>query len=86
MDIFDLLFIALFFAAVVSLITAGVAALIGRRARALRILRVLGVSAALYFGIVCMVSAATPRGLECRRSAVLRRLVHIRGRRGTRPR
>jgi hypothetical protein len=61
MNISDLLFIALFLAAVVSLITAGVAALLGNRARAIRVLCVMGVSAAIYLGIVCIVSAATPR-------------------------
>jgi hypothetical protein len=61
MDIFDLLFIALFLTAVISLLTAGVSALLGRRARALRILQVLGVCTGIYFAIVCIVSAATPR-------------------------
>jgi hypothetical protein len=61
MNIFDLLFIALFLSAVVSLATAGVAAARGKRASALRILRILGVGATIYFGIVCIVSAATPR-------------------------
>ncbi len=60
MNIFDLLFIVLLLAAVVSLASAGIAAACGKRASALRILRILGVSAAIYFGIVCMVSAATP--------------------------
>jgi hypothetical protein len=60
MNIFDLLFIALFLSAVASLAAAGVAAARGKRAAALRILRILGVSAAIYFGIVCIVSAATP--------------------------
>jgi hypothetical protein len=61
MNIFDLLFIALFVSAVVCLAAAGIAAARGRRASALRILRILGVSAVIYFGIVCIVSAATPR-------------------------
>jgi hypothetical protein len=61
MDIFDLLFIALFLATVVSLFAAGIAALRKRRASALKTLRVLGVSAGIYMAIVCIVSAATPR-------------------------
>jgi hypothetical protein len=51
----------LFLTALFSLLSAGVAALHGRRARALRTLRVLGVCAAIYLAIVCIVSAATPR-------------------------
>ena len=61
MDIFDLLFIALFLATVISLVAAGVAALGKRRASALRILRVLGVTLAFYMAIVCIVSTATPQ-------------------------
>jgi hypothetical protein len=61
MNIFDLLFIALFLTAVASLLAAGVAALRGKRTSALHILRVLGAGAAIYFAIVCVVSAATPR-------------------------
>jgi hypothetical protein len=61
MDIFDLVFIALFLATVVSLIAAGIAALRRRRSTARRILLTLGVSAAIYMSIVCVVSAATPR-------------------------
>jgi hypothetical protein len=61
MNIFDLIFIALFLSAVASLMAAGGAAARGKRASALHILRTLGVCAAVYFGIVCIVSAATPR-------------------------
>jgi hypothetical protein len=61
MDIFDLLFIALFLTSIVSLLASGIAAIRGNRKRALRILRVIGTSAAIYFGIVCIVSVATPR-------------------------
>lgn len=61
MNIFELLFIALFLSAFASLVAAGGAALRGRRASAMRILRVLGICAALYFGIVWIVSATTPR-------------------------
>jgi len=60
MNIFDLLFIALFLTAAASLLAAAVAGLRGRRSQALRILRVLGVCAGIYLGIVCIVSAATP--------------------------
>ncbi len=61
MNIFDLLFIGLFLAAAASLLAAGVACISGRRVRALRILGVLGACAAIYFSIVCIVSAATSR-------------------------
>jgi hypothetical protein len=60
MNIFDLLFIVLFLAAVISLVAAGIAAIRKRRANAQRILLTLGVSAAIYMVIVCVVSAATP--------------------------
>ncbi len=61
MDVFDLIFIVMFLAATTSLVAAGVAALRGRRAGALRVLRVLGVCAGIYLAIVCIVSAATMR-------------------------
>ncbi|HUK31562.1 MAG TPA: hypothetical protein VLV89_10645 [Candidatus Acidoferrum sp.] len=61
MNLFDLLFIALFLSAIVSLAAAGIAAARGKRASALRTLRILGVCAAVYFAIVFIVSAATPR-------------------------
>jgi hypothetical protein len=61
MTIFDLLFIVVFFVAVVMLVLAGVAALRGRRARAIAISRWLGIFAGLYLGIVILVSLASPR-------------------------
>jgi len=61
MNLFDLLFIGLFLTAVISLLTSGVAAIRGKRESAKRILIVLGVCAGIYMGIVCVVSALTPR-------------------------
>jgi len=61
MTIFDLLFIAVFFASIGSLITAAVVALRGRRARALGILRRLAVSAIAYLAIVVLVALFSPQ-------------------------
>jgi hypothetical protein len=61
MDIFDLLFIALFLSGLVALGAAGVAALQGKRSRANRILCGTAISAAIYMGIVCVDSYATPQ-------------------------
>src|SRR5579871_6086640 len=61
MTIFDLLFIVVFFAVIVMLVLAGVAALRGRRARAIAISRWLGIVAGLYLGIVILVSLISPR-------------------------
>jgi hypothetical protein len=60
-DLFDLLFIFLFLASIVALVTAGVAAIQGRRLRARRILLGVAISAAIYMGIVCVDSFATPQ-------------------------
>src|SRR5476649_1482844 len=59
MTIFEPLFILLFLATVVTLITATVAALRGQRPRALRILRRLAIGAAFYFAVVLIVAAAS---------------------------
>jgi hypothetical protein len=61
MTIFDLLFIVVFFAAVVMLLLAGLAALRGRRARAIAISRWLGSLVGIYLGIVILVSLASTR-------------------------
>jgi hypothetical protein len=59
MRIFDLLFIALVLLFVVTLITAAIAAVRGRRAQALRVLRRLAFGVAIYMAIVLVVSAMT---------------------------
>ncbi len=61
MTLFDLLFLALALAAIATLAAAALAALRGHRARALLLLRRLGIAAALYLGVVLLVSLATPR-------------------------
>src|ERR1022692_757832 len=61
MSIFDLLFIVVFLASVATLVTAGVFALRGRGARAIRILRIYAVCAAVYLGVVVISSAFWPR-------------------------
>ncbi|HXM40259.1 MAG TPA: hypothetical protein VN924_03355 [Bryobacteraceae bacterium] len=61
MTIFDLLFIAIFLATVVTLLSAAFLALRGRGARALAILRRLGICAAAYLGIVAIASVFWPR-------------------------
>jgi hypothetical protein len=61
MTIFDLLFAVLFLTGVGSLTVASIAAVRGRRARALTIARRVGVVAALYFGVVIVVSAFSPQ-------------------------
>jgi hypothetical protein len=61
MTIFEPLFLLLFMATVVALLTAAVAALRGRRPRALRILRRLAIGAGAYFAAVLLVAFfATP--------------------------
>jgi hypothetical protein len=60
MTLFDLFFIAVFFAAVGMLVLAGVAVLRGRRAAAIATLRRLGVFVGVYLGIVILVSLASP--------------------------
>ncbi len=57
---FDLLFLALAAAAFFGLGAAAVAAVRGRGARSLTILRRMGVVAALYFGVLILVSALAP--------------------------
>ncbi len=57
MTIFDLLFIVLFFTTLGTLIAAAVAALRGRRARALAILGRLALGAVAYIGIVYLATA-----------------------------
>jgi hypothetical protein len=61
MTIFDLLFITVFFGAVGMLVVAGLAALRGRRTRALAILGRLGLLVGVYLGIVMVVSLVSPR-------------------------
>jgi hypothetical protein len=61
MTVFDLLFIAVFVGTMVILVLAGLAAIRGRRARALAWLRRLGVMASVYLGIVILVSLVSPR-------------------------
>lgn len=63
MTIYDLLFIILFLTSVVTLAVAALAALRGRRPRAMTILRRYAIGAAIYFGIVIIVSLAAPRQL-----------------------
>jgi hypothetical protein len=57
MTVFDLLFIALFLAAVGTLLVAAVSAVRGRRARALAILRRLAICTVAYLGVVYMATA-----------------------------
>jgi hypothetical protein len=61
MTLFDLLFLILFLACVGTLFVAGIAALRGRSARSLMILRRLGIVVALYLGAVILVSALSPQ-------------------------
>ena len=61
MSLFDLLFIAVFLASVGSLLAAVVVALGARIALALRILRIWGIFAAIYLGIVAVASFFWPR-------------------------
>jgi hypothetical protein len=60
MTIFDLLFIGVFFGTVALLVLAGFAAIRGRRARAIILLRRLGVFVGVYLGIVILVSLVSP--------------------------
>lgn len=60
MNLFELLFIAVFVGSVGMLVFAGVAALLGRRSRSLAILRGVGVVAAIYLGILIVVSLVSP--------------------------
>lgn len=61
MSIFDLLFVLVFLATVATLVVAGVAALRGRGATALRILGVLGACIAAYVATGLFVSLLEPR-------------------------
>jgi hypothetical protein len=61
MSIFDLLFIVLFLASVVTLLTAAVLALRGQRSRAVRTLRNFAICFAIYMAVVFAVALATPR-------------------------
>jgi hypothetical protein len=61
MTVFDLLFIAVFSASLASLIAAAIAAIRGQRARALGILRRLGISAIAYFAILIVVALLSPQ-------------------------
>jgi hypothetical protein len=61
MTIFDLLFIAVFFASLATLITAAVTAIRGHRHQAVGILRRLGVCAIAYLTIVVVVALFSPQ-------------------------
>jgi hypothetical protein len=61
MTLFDLIFIAVFLLAVLTLFVAGATAIAGRRVVALRILRVLAVGVGLYLAAVIVVSLLLPR-------------------------
>ncbi len=61
MSIFDLLFLAIFFASVVTLLAAAILAIRGRGARALSILRAYGICAGIYLGVVVLTSLFWPR-------------------------
>ena len=56
MSVFDLLFIMAFFATVVTLFAAALSAIHGRGARAIHLLRGCAICAAVYLGIVALVS------------------------------
>jgi len=66
MTLFDLLFIVLFLTAIGVLAAAMVAALRGRRDRALRRLRRLGIGAGSYMVVVTLVSLVSPRRVAAR--------------------
>jgi hypothetical protein len=61
MSVFDLLFIVVFVSTLVAIVVIGVAAILGRRALARRIVAVLAAAIALYLSVVIVVSIATPR-------------------------
>ena len=61
MTVFDLIFSGVFFATVIMLTAAAVAALRGRRRRALGLLRGMGVFLTVYLGIVVVTSLVSPR-------------------------
>jgi hypothetical protein len=59
--IFELLFILIVLSSVIALVTAAIQAVRGRSRSALRILRVIAVSLAVYFAICCLSTVLTPR-------------------------
>ena len=61
MSIFDLLFIAVFLASLITLLAAAIFAIQGRGRLSLRILRVCGICAGIYLGAVVFASAILPR-------------------------
>jgi hypothetical protein len=61
MTLFDLIFILVFLASAVTLLTAAFAAVRGRGAKALRIVRTYLICLAVYMGIVATVAVATPQ-------------------------
>ncbi len=61
MSIFDLLFLALLLATVLTLCAAAGFAIAGRGQQSLRLLRRLGFGAALYFAVIIVVSLIAPR-------------------------
>src|ERR1700730_9498098 len=61
MSVFDLLFIVVFLATIVTLLVAAVAAVRGRGRRAMAIMLRLGVFAGTYLGVVILVSLVSPR-------------------------
>jgi hypothetical protein len=61
MSLFDLLFVALVLTGLCGLCAAAVAALLGRREGAVRILRRLALGGVLYVGVVLVVSLVVPR-------------------------
>ena len=63
MAIFELVFIFLFFASVITLITSAVIAFVGRSRTALRILRIYAVCLGTYLAICLLSALLTPRGV-----------------------
>jgi hypothetical protein len=63
MTIFDLLFVAIFFATVIALIAAAVLALRGQSTRAFRLLRNWGAGLAVYLALTLTVNLLTPQRL-----------------------
>src|SRR2546428_341598 len=61
MSVFDLVFIALFLVGIATLLLAAIYAMLGRRARAIGILKGFATGAAIYCGIVILVALVAPR-------------------------
>ena len=61
MTIFDLLFLAVALSSIVSLLVVGVLALLGRRAKALRLVLALAVGLAIYLGASTIVAFVKPQ-------------------------